>query len=430
MATLLAPYNTAMQLGSGFNSFTQQLCIDNAVGREPDAPTDTLYEHGEKQIAQEVTYKTSVIDKVTDVTSAMNINPAFSIKYDTLNVSGNGDFLNISKVKESDISFMITVKVINQIIYDHSLTKFQPISGLKAQNFADVYGDCFISGWQEGGSFVAVISVKAKDQEQADLIKAEAAIEFTKEFQNQKKLGLDVKGSFGKSGQEFLKQNETTISVTWTGGGQHLKSPTEDWTFETMKAAALKFPDLVSQTPIRTHAILTKYTALRSFHASNLQATIPYFEKASVYTAILQEAFLDYKNIAKNLQVLAFDASAGTQTLKDAPAAAKKTKSADLAPKEEPESSGSESEGIVKVSTSGAETIASAKAPPKITEPYPPTIEGLEAARQAVRIMLNRIVQEVDLIARNPDLATDETRRIPYMSPFLFKQFIPVRTLL
>jgi hypothetical protein len=31
MGLLTAPYNNAMRLGSGLNSYTQQLCINNAV---------------------------------------------------------------------------------------------------------------------------------------------------------------------------------------------------------------------------------------------------------------------------------------------------------------------------------------------------------------------------------------------------------------
>lgn len=31
MAQLLAPYHNGMRLGQGFNSFTQQICLDNAV---------------------------------------------------------------------------------------------------------------------------------------------------------------------------------------------------------------------------------------------------------------------------------------------------------------------------------------------------------------------------------------------------------------
>lgn len=76
----------------------------------------------------------------------LKISAAFLIKYDNFDAKGKGDFLNTSKVKESDVSFMISVKVVNQVIQDHSLTKFNPISGLKGQNFAEVYGDSFISG--------------------------------------------------------------------------------------------------------------------------------------------------------------------------------------------------------------------------------------------------------------------------------------------
>jgi len=45
---------------------------------------------------------------------------------------------------------LISVKVVNQVIYDYSLTKFNPITDLKPKHFADVYGDCFVSGaWDE-----------------------------------------------------------------------------------------------------------------------------------------------------------------------------------------------------------------------------------------------------------------------------------------
>ena len=45
-----------------------------------------------------------------------------------------------------------------------------------------------------------------------------AAINFTKD-----KLDLNTDGEFGKDHTDFLKENETTISVSWSGGGQNLK---------------------------------------------------------------------------------------------------------------------------------------------------------------------------------------------------------------
>ena len=37
MAQLLAPYNNSMRLGQGFNSYTQQSCLDKAVSRDNQA---------------------------------------------------------------------------------------------------------------------------------------------------------------------------------------------------------------------------------------------------------------------------------------------------------------------------------------------------------------------------------------------------------
>ncbi|KAK4197960.1 hypothetical protein QBC40DRAFT_205879 [Triangularia verruculosa] len=418
MATLLAPYNTAMQLGAGFNSYTQQLCINNAVIRDKSIQDMIEPEKPRLPMAQEVTYKTSVIDKVTDVTNAMNINAAFSIKYDTFDAKGKGDFINTSKVKESDVSFMISVKVVNQVIYDHSLTKFDPIPDVKPANFAEVYGDSYISGFQEGGEFTAVISIKAKDRKKAAKIKADAAINFTKE-----NFALDVNGDFSKIDTDFLQENETTVSVTWTGGGQDIKKPEDDWTLETMRTAALKFPDLVAKTPMRTHAILTKYTALRSFHAAlakmtngshDPHAVIPNFEKAGIYTAVLQEAYLDFKTILKNLQVLAFSVSSGAEKLIESPASRHKSDNGVETPGE------SDDDEVAPVlAGEGREGTSFG------TKPYPPTIAGLERARNDARFMLNRIVAEVDTVTRKPELAVNEARPLPYLSPFIFKELLP-----
>lgn len=91
-------------------------------------------------------------------------------------MEGNAKFVDTDKIKNSDVSIMISVKVVNQSIYDHQLLKFQPVSGIKdltAQRLIEVYGDSFISGWQEGGEFLAIISIKAKNREDAQTIVGE-----------------------------------------------------------------------------------------------------------------------------------------------------------------------------------------------------------------------------------------------------------------
>ena len=144
------------------------------------------------------------------------------------------------------------------------------------------------------------------------------------------KLDISASGLFNKAAKDILSENETTVTVNYTGGGQDLKKRKESsrlamkadtlaaetpWTYDSMLAAALKFPSLVAKTPMRTHAVLTRYTSLKSFFTLGPQFSPMSYEHAGNYAAALQEAYLDYKNIAKDIQVLAFDVLNGVQIL-------------------------------------------------------------------------------------------------------------------
>ena len=66
---------------------------------------------------------------------------------------------------------------------------------------------------------------------------------------------------------------------------------------------------------MRTHVVLTKYTALKSFHVAGAQFSPLTYENAGIYTTTLQDAFLDYKSIAKDISLLAMDVDGGRKTL-------------------------------------------------------------------------------------------------------------------
>jgi hypothetical protein len=68
------------------------------------------------------------------------------VKFGKGGIGGNGDFMNVSKIKNADLTFMVSCKVVNQITMDSSLTRFSPVTGLKPADFTRVYGDTFISG--------------------------------------------------------------------------------------------------------------------------------------------------------------------------------------------------------------------------------------------------------------------------------------------
>lgn len=201
----------------------------------------------------------------------------------------------------------------------------------------------------------------------------------------------------------------------------------DDWTFDTMKEVALKFPDLCARTPMRTHALLTKYTALRSFYTGNT-FDLPVYDKTGTYTNILQEAYHDYKAIIRSIQVLAFDVSEGTKALAVNPRSAKAgrlsqffgsneayTITVEQAKGTSDKISGMGTEQTGKETAPGtlsdAESVESnvveipapskvpikviTPPPPTVDTPFPATVTGLEEARLKCRFMMNRIVQEV-----------------------------------
>ncbi|KAH8627322.1 hypothetical protein IG631_17090 [Alternaria alternata] len=190
-----------------------------------------------------------------------------------------------------------------------------------------------------------------------------------------------------------------------------------------MKDVALRFPDLCAKTPMRTHALITKYTALRSFYTAQT-FDLPLYDKTGAYTGILQEAYLDYKAILGSIQILAFDFAEGTKALVANPrsakasmyhasaASAKLTSLVTSANQTEKESTTQEVPPTTEVASEdgsivdlNATVAAQGKPgnvpkvitvpPPTIEEPFLPTIEGLEEARLKCRFMMSRIIQEV-----------------------------------
>lgn len=149
---------------------------------------------------------------------------------------------------------------------------FKPLEGLRPEDFTTVFGDCFISGFLEGGEFSAIISIKVHDKSKLSEVKLAAEATLV--------VGpppLSVEGSAGmdKGKKNALTDTETTISVNWSGGG-NIKTPGTNWDLATVVAAANEFPRRVADVSSRTSAILTKYTALRSFQEVNAKVGYKY----------------------------------------------------------------------------------------------------------------------------------------------------------
>ena len=88
-----------------FNSYTQNICIDNAVTFEPaknlgnhNHATEAYDPEDQRQI---VTYSSQFVDKLSDVVEATNLSPSTSIKTGSIGNSGKGGggFIDCDKVR-------------------------------------------------------------------------------------------------------------------------------------------------------------------------------------------------------------------------------------------------------------------------------------------------------------------------------------------
>ncbi|KAJ6580932.1 hypothetical protein B0H19DRAFT_1060628 [Mycena capillaripes] len=468
---LLAPYSDAMRLGMGsvcflqallrvdvlitsrFNSFTQELCIDDAVklaGQWPlENNTSPPPKYGQTpvpdggnyptSISQDVTFSAKLVDRISQVTDSLNVSGPFQIKCD----AGGGKastFIDIDKFKESHINYLVQVLVTNQVLNAPNVTNFAPIPNLPESKFTRVYGDCFISGFTEGGEFNALISIKLKDPSNTNKIKAELQANFK---------ATRVSGSthLDESDSTMAIDGETTIAVSWKGGGNIRDTipqwppgdPNPDWTVQSVKAAAVKFPEHVMTTAIRTNAILTKYTSLKNFHEKTIKGAPLDYKNTGLYSSVLLDAYTDYKIIWRDLGHAASDVDQGQSilTAKEAiPELAELALEAKANYEAQMKEYQQKIESLKQAHSKHASSSSSSQAlvlpeppmPPNDCVPYKGNIFGLDKARLACRLEMIKIVREVDAVAEDPEIACDPSRASPYLNPAVFRMLLPTVT--
>ncbi|KAF7358356.1 hypothetical protein MVEN_00885600 [Mycena venus] len=439
MAYLLAPYNSAMRLGMGFNSFTQQLCINDAVKTKDNQTA------AERNLRPQ--YKKGDMDSSQ---ASLNISGSLEIKCDAIGGGGGASahFIDSNKFKESDLNYFIQVKVTNEQLVAHDVTEFCPVSNVSDAEFTRVYGDLFISGFIEGGEFNALVSIKLKDRTKA------------KEIGGKIKIDLDLKAASvhgeaeGGKDLESTYEGETTISVSWTGGGDIKDESVTDWTLATLKTVFMEFPERVMACPMRTNAILTKYTGLKSFHEKTLKGSPLDYENAVVYSSALLNAYMDFKVMWRKIQMDKFAAweveqgqsylvakpnvpelsemaaearkyyAAHTdryQKSLSGPAAESQVLSLTAPSTASEENQNGESDVPEQVAKVRPRERTEAPLPPNAFTPYPANIFGLDKARRDCRFEMIKIAKEIDAVAHDPEVAIDPSRTWQYLSPAIFR---------
>jgi hypothetical protein len=117
---------------------------------------------------------------------------------------------------------------------------------------------------------------------------------------NEFKLGEEFASSALESA---LRETETTITVSWSGGGQ-INPDGEEWTLESLIRAVSGFPARVATCPQKTWAVLTPYTQNQSFvkWAAESKICVPTFSHIEQYTDNLLDSYMLYKRHLALLQ--------------------------------------------------------------------------------------------------------------------------------
>ena len=102
-------------------------------------PAETTSPH--KNVVQIVTYSSRLVDNVSDIVEALNISSSASIKYGTVKGAGSTSIVNENKVNQSDLNYIVTVKVTNDTSPVADQMTFNPIPEMENSKFTEVFGE-------------------------------------------------------------------------------------------------------------------------------------------------------------------------------------------------------------------------------------------------------------------------------------------------
>ncbi|KAF5539435.1 hypothetical protein FMEXI_8924 [Fusarium mexicanum] len=463
-----------MRLGMGFNSYTQTLCVNDVVrkpgnvpategdlraaqlaqpvdpsqpkqitgGTQQPPPKEVLEGasgtfsrkviDGQKEVSQVVTWEASFIENSSDVIKKLDVSGALSIKMEGLGqLSGKAAFVDSTDIKNAAIKYLVHVKVTNQRLIAENITEFAPIDNIDPGQFTDIYGDCFISGFIEGGEFDALVTITTEDTIKKNSLSG--GLELSANVS-----GFDISGKVegGKTENSTANKSRTKISVTWSGGGDIREDTIKEWTLENLKEVAMSFPDAVAACPQRVSAILTKYTSLRSYHEQTKKGSPLDYENAGVYTAALYDAYTDYKmmwgqlHTRLNRNELALFKRQASESLNEFARKMKKDQEKKDAHYQEivgAMKADQEAAALIPYTTKRAQVVKEIEKPlpnNKIVL-YDPDIFGLETAALDCRFEMIKIVREVDAVTKDPKVACDPWRNSQYLSPSVFRLLLP-----
>jgi hypothetical protein len=253
-------------------------------------------------------YSSRIIERVSDIATALETPLAGTIIEGSLDRSDGGTFIDEDKIIAADVNLLVSVRVMMKTYLSIAPDDFQGVDGFDpgSDEFHDAFGDSYISGSVKGGCFTSIISIRCLDRNDKDRV-IRAIGEFTETKFNPSDMNETLSSASKRlCDNSSLENTEISISVHCRGGGR-FQAMDRPWDIHAVYLAAAKFPGLVANHPQYTWAILTKHNASRTWNERIRLHKAPGtkfldYNPVLRYTATLFDNFMKYKGLVKNVQ--------------------------------------------------------------------------------------------------------------------------------
>jgi hypothetical protein len=258
---------------------------------------------------QTVFFSSKQIKNVGEIDKAMGFKASAAIKAGTIGpgAEAGSNLASTDDVKSNDLNFLVHVKVVNEAVDRREKWEFNEVTDLrnrikgltgedahqKAVEFTKIYGDTFISDFVEGGEIYAWIGIKSQEQSKVNELRVYASAQLTPMAAP---VQFAAETDFNKKRTAAFSQAETSIRVQWRGGGE-IKTHNFQWGLDSLIQIANAFPSFVATTPAKIRAVLTPYSALKSFQDQKYDFSELNYDHCALYTSTLYDDFRSFSDL-------------------------------------------------------------------------------------------------------------------------------------
>ncbi|PHH58971.1 hypothetical protein CDD81_3975 [Ophiocordyceps australis] len=283
-------YVDGMHLGRGVNTFTGGLKRLGAVefSNPPASQPNVKIQCSSRRIS---TYE--------ELAKSLDISVAASFGYGTVSGSAKTRVIEDTKMEETYMTYIITCSSEKQPELQSSATfKWDP----QVHKPAETYGDRYISGFIEGGSLVARVSIAVKNRSKKHEVEASAQAAF-EAFKFSAELSASAKNSISN----VVQNSDISYELVYIGvaGGMDVSSITSEAErqsqgldeIQQLKKLTEVFISRAAQHSWKSYAILDEYTNTQGFYPDQ------HFHPLD-YTRAERKAWVEFNSFARFRRLL------------------------------------------------------------------------------------------------------------------------------